>query len=76
MVVSLRIFADYGSKRNIDILVENHGGYSAEAKRVAEIIKKVNKYNVGALPDFVNFCLGKVENNKDSHYAPHIGLVE
>ncbi len=43
--------ADYG----INIIVENHGGNSSYGKWLAEIMKVVNKPNLGTLPDLGNF---------------------
>jgi sugar phosphate isomerase/epimerase len=39
----------------INIIVENHGGYSSNGKWLSDIIKTVNKSNCGTLPDFGNF---------------------
>ena len=56
-VDGLSKLADYASERNINILVENHGGYSSDAEWLVGVIVKVNKPNVGTLPDFSNFCM-------------------
>lgn len=53
----LNKLADYAADRNINILVENHGGYSSNADWLVGVIEKVNKPNVGTLPDFSNFCI-------------------
>lgn len=42
---------DYG----INIIVENHGGYSSDGQWLSDIIRTVNKPNCGTLPDFGNF---------------------
>ncbi len=49
--------ADYGASKNIEVIVENHGGYSSDAAFLMEIINAINKPNCGTLPDFGNFCL-------------------
>ncbi|MDP4289877.1 MAG: sugar phosphate isomerase/epimerase family protein [Bacteroidota bacterium] len=46
---------DYAAKDKINVIVENHGGYSSNGKWLSEVIKAVNKPNCGTLPDFGNF---------------------
>ncbi len=49
--------SDYAATKNINVIVENHGYLSSNAKLLAEVMKNVNKPNCGTLPDFGNFCL-------------------
>src|SRR5215210_4782937 len=49
--------AEYAAKENINVIVENHGGYSSNAQWLLGVMKGVNKPNVGVLPDFNNFCV-------------------
>jgi sugar phosphate isomerase/epimerase len=56
-VDGLRKLSDYAAKQGINILVENHGGYTSNGKWLAEVMKKVDRQNCGTLPDFGNFCL-------------------
>src|SRR5215211_1290552 len=49
--------AEYASKENINVIVENHGGYSSNAQWLVGVMKGVNKPNAGVLPDFNNFCV-------------------
>lgn len=53
---------EYGEKEGINIIVENHGGFSSDGKWLAGVMKEINKPNVGTLPDFGNFCLKRGEN--------------
>lgn len=46
---------DYAAKEKINVIVENHGGYSSNGKWLTDVIKAVNKPNCGTLPDFGNF---------------------
>ena len=46
---------DYAAGYGINVIVENHGGNSSIGKWLAEIMKTVNKPNVGTLPDLGNF---------------------
>lgn len=48
--------ATYAKDKDINVIVENHGGLSSNAALLAEVIKKVNLPNCGTLPDFGNFC--------------------
>jgi len=54
---SLSTLSDYASTYNINIIVENHGGYSSNADLLIGVINDVNKNNCGTLPDFGNFCI-------------------
>ncbi|GAB3016891.1 sugar phosphate isomerase/epimerase [Niabella terrae] len=47
----------YGAKEGINIIVENHGGYSSDGTWLSGVMKAVNQPNVGTLPDFGNFCI-------------------
>lgn len=46
---------EYGKKNKINVLVENHGGYSSNGKWLSDVIKQVNSPFCGTLPDFGNF---------------------
>jgi len=48
---------EYGTKAGIDIIVENHIGYSCNGAWLANIMKQVNNPRAGVLPDFGNFCI-------------------
>ena len=54
---SLSKLAEFARPYNINIIVENHGGYSSNAKWLVEVIKNSGEENVGTLPDFGNFCI-------------------
>ena len=47
----------YAKDKNINILVENHGGLSSNGAMLANVFKEVNMDNCGTLPDFGNFCI-------------------
>ncbi len=49
--------SDFAKDHNINIIVENHGGFSSHGQWLAGVMKQVNKPNCGTLPDFGNFCL-------------------
>lgn len=56
MVEALKQLCAYAKNKNINVLIENHGLYSADGKWITEIMQQVNMENVGTLPDFGNWC--------------------
>ena len=65
-VESLQVLGDFSKSFDINIIVENHGGYSSNAKWLVDIIKNSNRDNVGTLPDFGNFCIRSKPNRLSS----------
>lgn len=47
----------YAADKNVNIIVENHGGLSSNADYLTAVMADVNMGNVGTLPDFGNFCI-------------------
>ncbi|TDQ07346.1 sugar phosphate isomerase/epimerase family protein [Pedobacter metabolipauper] len=47
--------SEYGRKNKINVIVENHGGYSSDGNWLSSVIKQVNNPYCGTLPDFGNF---------------------
>ncbi len=47
--------ADYAAERDINIVIENHGGPSSDPDWLCSVMKSVDKPNFGTLPDFGNF---------------------
>jgi len=73
--------SDYASAKNINVIVENHGGYSSNGQWLADVMAKVNKPNCGTLPDFGNFCLrsekdAKGDNKCVEEYDRYKGVEE
>ena len=58
--------SEYAAGFGINVIVENHGGNSSIGKWLVEIMKAVNKPNIGTLPDFGNFY----------EYERYIGVKE
>src|SRR5207244_3237424 len=48
---------EYAAKEGINIIIENHGGYTSDGQWMIGLMKGINKPNVGTLPDFGNFCV-------------------
>ena len=63
---SLQVLGDFSKDYNINIIVENHGGYSSDAKWLVDVIKNTERNNVGSLPDFGNFCIRSKPNRLSS----------
>ncbi len=82
MVDALKQLCTYASKANINVLIENHGLYSADGQWVVEIMNQVDMANVGTLPDFGNWCTshkwGSTEPGKEctSAYDRYQGVSE
>ena len=49
--------AAYAAEKNINVIVENHGGLSSNAALLARVMKEIGLDNCGTLPDFGNFCI-------------------
>ncbi len=65
-VDGLTQLSTYAKDKNVNIIVENHGGLSSNAALLAEVMTKVNMENCGTLPDFGNFC---VRRNDPADYT-------
>jgi sugar phosphate isomerase/epimerase len=48
---------EFGCKNKINVIVENHGSYSSNAKLLTDVIRQINNPRCGTLPDFGNFCV-------------------
>lgn len=62
-VEGLRSICEIAMPYNINIIVENHGGLTSDAKILMEAIEGAEMPNCGTLPDFGNFC---VQRDSDS----------
>lgn len=47
--------SEFASELGINVLVENHGGYSSQGDWLASVMERVDLENCGTLPDFGNF---------------------
>jgi len=56
-ISSLGTLCEYGENEGINVIVENHGGYSSDPTWLTAVIEQVNKENCGILPDFGNFTI-------------------
>ena len=71
------LFSLSNYNKNINIVVENHGGFSSNGKYLANVIKQVKLDNCGTLPDFGNFCLdGWPKSCLGKFYDKYLGVEE
>ena len=68
-VDGLTKLATYAKDKNINILVENHGGLSSNGALLAEVMETVDMDNCGTLPDFGNFCMTRKPDSWDCEVA-------
>jgi len=67
----LRHLCEIGDAAGINVIVENHGGYSSDGSWLAGVMKLVDHPRCGTLPDFGNFSLGNGE-----WYDRYLGVTE
>ena len=58
---SLHRLAEMGDRYRIDVIVENHGGYSSNGAWLAATIRAADHPRAGTLPDFGNFRVSASE---------------
>ena len=80
-IESLNALSAFAKPLNINVIVENHGGKSSNARLLMEVINSVDYSNCGTLPDFGNFCMsedwGSLKDNKcNNPYDPYLGVSE
>lgn len=75
-VEGLGKLGEYAAKEKINVIVENHGGWSSEGSWLAGVMKQVGKKNVGILPDFGNFCIKREANKCAEEYDRYKGVTE
>jgi sugar phosphate isomerase/epimerase len=75
-VDGLSKLAEYAASKNINVIVENHGGYSSDGKWLTGVMAKVGMDNVGTLPDFGNFCIERGPDGCVNEYDRYQGIAE
>ena len=60
----------------INVIVENHGGYSSDGKWLSQVISDTRMDNCGTLPDFGNFCIVRDEEECKEWYDRYVGTKE
>lgn len=76
-VESLTQLSNFAKGSGLNVIVENHGGFSSDAAWLADVMKKVSLSNCGTLPDFGNFCIEQDEKgNCINEYDRYLGIEE
>lgn len=75
-VDGLKRLGEYGASKGINIVVENHGGYSSNGAWLAGVMQEVGMDNVGTLPDFGNFCIQNGPEGCVNEYDRYKGIEE
>jgi len=75
-VDGLKSLATYARGKNINVLVENHGGLSSNAALLARVMQEVGMDNCGTLPDFGNFCISEDDSGCIDQYDRYKGVSE
>jgi len=77
---SLSRLGEFAKPLGINVVVENHGSDSSNGQWLVEVMKGVNKSNVGLLPDFGNFCIshpwGSTQDGCEKAYDRYQGIKE
>ena len=60
----------------INVIVENHGGYSSDGKWLSKVIADTKMDNCGTLPDFGNFCIVREKDECKEWYDRYTGTEE
>ena len=68
--------SEFAGKAGINVIVENHGGYSSDGQWLAGVMKGVNMKNCGTLPDFGNFCIKRGPTGCTQEYDRYQGVQE
>jgi len=71
VVESLSKLSTFAAPMKINVVVENHGGFSSNGKWLSGVMKRVNMKNCGTLPDFGNFRVSQTEE-----YDKYLGMQE
>jgi sugar phosphate isomerase/epimerase len=72
----LHDLAEYAAQAGLNVIVENHGGYSSNGQWLANVIKNTEMENCGTLPDFGNFCIQRTQGGCAEEYDRYQGVRE
>jgi len=71
---SLRLLSQFAADYGINVIVENHGGYSSRASWLTSVIRNTGMINCGVLPDFGNFVVERRQGGE--RYDLYLGMKE
>jgi L-ribulose-5-phosphate 3-epimerase len=70
----------FADTHGLNVIIENHGGMSSNAKWLMETIRKADHKRAGTLPDFGNFSISRpTQANRDAKvesYDSYVGVKE
>ncbi len=73
----LRRLTEFAEPYGINVIVENHGGYSSNGAWLSGVMKQVDHPMCGTLPDFGNFCMDWSRSGEpDAWYDRYKGTGE
>jgi len=75
-VEGLSSLSEFAKDYDINVIVENHGGYSSNGEWMAGVLKQVEMDNCGSLPDFGNFCIERSGGECKDMYDRYKGTTE
>ena len=79
-VDALSRLGDFAKPMNINVVVENHGSVTSNGDWLVDVMKQVNRTNVGTLPDFGNFCIshpwGTIQEGCNEMYDIYKGIQQ
>lgn len=72
----LHELSTFAKDYDINVIVENHGGYSSDGTWLSKVIADTEMDNCGTLPDFGNFCIKGGHDNCEQEYDRYKGVTE
>jgi len=72
----LASLSQFAKDYKINVIVENHGGYSSDGKWLSKVIADTKMDNCGTLPDFGNFCIVRDKDECKEWYDRYVGTEE
>ena len=71
-----RKLCEFANAYDIDVMIENHGGFTSNAQWLIETIKKTGHHRAGTLPDFGNFRIARSADGTTVSYDTYQGVEE
>jgi hydroxypyruvate isomerase len=81
VVDGLGRLSEFAAPAGLNVIVENHGGFSSDGAWLAGVIAQVGLGNCGTLPDFGNFCIRREKDQSGNRvcveeYDRYQGVAE
>ena len=75
-IEGLGSLSELAKPMGLNVIVENHGGYSSNGDWLSSVIGKVGMDNCGTLPDFGNFCIQRSADGCKEEYDRYKGVKQ